>query len=251
MAATRLRHDHASNVKIYRYHANTSIDGRSTDPLPEFHANLFEPAWLQSAGAITGLAEAGRGSTYFLKIAGQELVLRQYRRGGWVRHLSTCHYVWLGLERTRALHEFQLLTDLYTRGLPVPQPYACEVIRRGLVYSASLMTCRIPGDSLAERILGNTIISDEWHAVGECVALFHAHGVWHADLNAHNVLLDVEQGVSLLDFDKAQIKSVRKKPWMQQNIMRLQRSVQKICEQGSIQFPIDGWAELEAGYANS
>ncbi|GIT38036.1 MAG: hypothetical protein Ct9H300mP6_19040 [Gammaproteobacteria bacterium] len=55
------------------------------------------------------------------------------------------------------------------------------------------------GDFLGE----NSMISDLWKNTGSCIASFHMKGFYHHDLNIENILIDSDQNVFLLDFDKA------------------------------------------------
>lgn len=51
-------------------------------------------------------------------------------------------------------------------------------------------------------------LADEvWHKVGQTVRRLHEAGVYHADLNSHNLLLDKEGKVWVIDFDKGAIRS--------------------------------------------
>jgi 3-deoxy-D-manno-octulosonic acid kinase len=228
---------------------------------------LFDPLWLERSGLITGHALAGRGSTCFLYVAGHKLVLRQYRRGGMVRHFNKRHYVWQGLEQTRAMREFELLRQLEVLGLPAPRPYACEVNRCGFLYTASLITRILPGHTLAEffttgdRQPDARLTDDVWAEIGICVRRFHDAGVWHADLNAHNILINGTQ-VALIDFDRACLKTVRepagnprrqtKQPgaqrWREANLQRLHRSLHKVAAGSSTTMQAEQWQSLISAY---
>src|SRR6185503_20837625 len=102
-------------------------------------------------------------------------------------------------------------------GLPVPQPVAAQVRRAGpLLYRCDLITRRIPGArSLAELVAGPA----SWEEAGRCVRRFHAAGVWHADLNAHNLLFDGDGRAHLIDFDRGE-RRVAAAGWQQANLAR-------------------------------
>ena len=51
------------------------------------------------------------------------------------------------------------------------------------------------------------IAGEVWHKVGQTVRQLHDAGVYHADLNSHNLLLDKEGKVWVIDFDKGAIRS--------------------------------------------
>ncbi|MGE5626451.1 MAG: 3-deoxy-D-manno-octulosonic acid kinase [Bacillota bacterium] len=181
----------------------------------------------------------GRGRTFILKRGGGDWVLRHYRRGGGARFLGD-RYLWTGLESTRPWREWRLLHALYKEGLPVPQPVAARVERRGFFYRGDLVTRRIDGArSLAESL----DVRLPWREVGRCVRRFHDAGVWHADLNAHNILID-GGGIYLLDFDRSE-RRASAPGWKIANIMRLKRSLDKLS---GGRFDADAWRVLLDGY---
>jgi len=211
-----------------------------SDPEHPFDPICLDTGALASAGLITGEASAGRGNTVFFTLREQPLVLRHYRRGGLIRHISKAHYFFFGLQKTRAMREFDLLLFLQAEGLPASLPYASRVLPKGLLYMASLVTYRLPGKTLAELLLADGSLSPEpaveerlWRNVGELIARFHLAGVYHADLNAHNIMLDEEGTISLLDFDRGRIRALPEDPsiagWCLDNMRRLERSLNKIA----------------------
>lgn len=222
------------------------------DAEPPFDPVVFDERALAARGALVGSARAGRGNTHYLVLDGHELVLRHYRRGGLVRRLSERRYLWTGLARTRAVREFELLRELEARGLPAPVPYACTVGRHGPTWSGSLVTRRLPGRTLAECLAdAGTDGLDEstWRAVGRCIARFHTAGCRHADLNAHNVLIDGE-AVYLLDLDRAcwRLAATDVAHWQRANLARLRRSLRKIATAERRAFDAPGFATLERSW---
>lgn len=222
------------------------------DEQPPFDPIVFDENALASSGALLGTARAGRGHAHFLELGGYPLVLRHYRRGGMVRRLTERHYVWTGLARTRAVREFEILRELETRNLPAPRPYACSVTRHGRLWSGSLVTRRLPGETFATRLLaaGNDGLPvGIWRAVGRCIARFQSAGCCHADLNADNVIID-EDAVHLIDFDKATWR--RAEPdiarWQTANVARLRRSLAKLCTQRGLVFDVERFEDLKAAW---
>ncbi len=216
--------------------------------LPLFDQRYFNIDWLRQQNHVIAAAAAGRGNTWFLSIDGYSLVLRQYRRGGLARRLSSDAYWWLGLSRTRAYKELHILQLLESWKLPAPIPFACEVLRVGNLYTASLITYCLPGDTLAVLLESNELTETDWQKLGKSIASFHQRGVYHADLNAHNIVIDAERGVALLDFDRARIKSPARSRWRHANLTRLHRSVEKVVAEGRIQWPAAGWLALQRSY---
>ncbi|MGH8307776.1 MAG: 3-deoxy-D-manno-octulosonic acid kinase [Gammaproteobacteria bacterium] len=183
--------------------------------------------WAQHA-ALRGAA-GGRGNTWIVAGGNGEWVLRHYRRGGLVRHISRDYYLWQGLENTRPWREWKLLAELYRDGLPVPQPVAAQAIRHGLAYRGDLVTRLIPDThSLAARLKDTSPEFLPWPNIGACIRRFHNAGVYHADLNAHNILVDSRNDVYLIDFDRGERRSPSVQ-WQEANLKRLLRSLRKLA----------------------
>lgn len=188
--------------------------------------SLFDRERLIAQGRLVD-ASGGRGSVSFLRVDGCELVLRRYLRGGLAARVSKDRYLWLGEERTRAFRELRLMGELVRRGLPVPRPVAARYRRSLLTYRGELVTERLPAaESLAQRWLSGVATDDDWTLAGRCIRRFHDAGVQHADLNAHNVMLDGHGGAWLLDFDRGRLRAPG--PWRERVLARLARSLQKI-----------------------
>ena len=204
-------------------------------------ALFMPPASAAGAPSVIG----GRGSAWILDRGDAQWVLRHYRRGGVPGKLVRDRYVWIGLRLSRPWWEWRLLDALYKEGLPVPQPVAARVQRGGLLYRGDLITRRISGaHSLAERVSAGGEVRIPWAAVGRCIRRFHDAGVCHADLNAHNVLLDAADAVYLIDFDRGTRRQGG--AWTSANLARLKRSLDKLSGQGG--FNLAAWGALLEGY---
>lgn len=211
----------------------------------------FEPRHWRGHDALRVL-NGGRGGVAVIDTPAGECVLRHYRRGGMVARLLDDRYVWTGTARTRGFREWRLLAHIVALGLPTAQPVAARCVRHGAFYTADLITRRIAdAHTLAQRLHGRTLDAPLLHAVGAVVARFHRAGIWHADLNAHNILLNAD-GVHVIDFDRGR----RRRPaasWRQANLRRLRRSLLKLgagAEGGSV-FAVGIWGPLLAGYAEA
>lgn len=203
--------------------------------------------WAQHS-AIIGFAE-GRGTTFFVQYAGRDYVLRHFRRGGLIAKYFEDDYIWTGLKRTRAWREWHLLAYMREIGLPVPQPVACHVRRKGLLYKADLMTRRIMNAStLVDEISREPLAEGYWVALGSLIRRFHQKGIWHADLNANNVMLDTGGRFYLIDFDRGRIRGMNQK-WQTANLQRLKRSLLKLKnQQKQFYFNESDWSKLISGY---
>lgn len=208
----------------------------------------FDANYWASQDAIIGFAE-GRGTTFFVQHAGEDYVLRHYRRGGMIARLSPDQYVWTGLQRTRAWREWHLLALMREMDLPVPHPVAVQVVRNGMTYSADIMTRRITHTTtLAEELLRHSLSEEAWQELGRMIQRFHYHGVWHADLNANNVLIDTEGQIYLIDFDRGRLRQPARQ-WQQANLDRLKRSLLKLQSRDeSFYFAESDWQILLKAY---
>ncbi|MGE0081696.1 MAG: 3-deoxy-D-manno-octulosonic acid kinase [Thiohalomonadaceae bacterium] len=216
---------------------------------------LYEGALLDHAddalfapGAHAGTAVAGRGTTLFFEHGGLQLVLRHYRRGGLPARFLADRYVWTGLTRTRPWREWHLLAALHARGLPVPRPVAARAVRHGIFYRGDLITERLPAEPLSAWLRKGTLPADRWRAIGACIRRFHEAGAFHADLNAHNILLADAGAVFVIDFDRGELRAPGK--WREANLRRLERSLRKLRDQDpDFCFTSEDWQSLLVGYA--
>ncbi len=212
-------------------------------------ANIFEPAFWADRGEVQEVS-GGRGSAWFISSAPCPWVLRHYRRGGFIARLSADRYVWAGEARVRAFAEWRLLHHLLGRGLPVPAPVAARYQRNGLFYRCDLITRRISGaEPLSSLLARGALAGASWRSIGAAIARLHAAGADHADLNAHNILLDGDGVVSVLDFDRGRLRNGGS--WMRRNLARLRRSLVKVTRAlPPDRFDAAAWQLLLAGYTD-
>ena len=213
-------------------------------------AEIFSPEHWKKSDSLS-IVTGGRGMTYFVDAPFGQAVLRHYHRGGMVAKFNRDQYLWLGENRNRAFHEFRLLAELHSRGLPVPRPLAVRYKRTGLLYRCDLMTARLPAaDSMAERLTGAPLDSDTWVAIGQEIRRLHDNGVYHADLNAHNILLSDEGDVYFVDFDRGSLREPAP-GWQRQNMRRLYRSLRKIDRaRPDFNFSEVTWSDLDDAYSS-
>jgi 3-deoxy-D-manno-octulosonic acid kinase len=209
-----------------------------------FDPACFAPDHWRTHGDAQRLG-AGRGAAWRVRGEGRDWVLRHYHRGGMVAPLLGDRYLWNGAARTRGFAEFDLLAALAQRGLNVPIPVAARYRRRGVHYRADLLTRFIDGTrTLAERVRDGSADADLAARVGAGIAEFHAAGAHHADLNAHNVLVDARK-VWLIDFDRGSLRAPAR-AWQLANLMRLRRSLLKVgaARDSESRFDREFWRPL-------
>jgi|SRR5690625_1870092 len=171
------------------------------------------------------VVKGGRQAAWFIRVANEQpAVLRQYRRGGLVARILTDQYLWLGEAHTRSWQEFNVMAYLYTHGVSVPYPIAALWTRCFIYYRAALITERIPG----ARTLAGVLKQDYILPVAKAIKHMHDVGVYHADLNATNILIDDKDAVWLIDFDRARYLEELRFANYKNNLYRLRRSLLKL-----------------------
>jgi 3-deoxy-D-manno-octulosonic acid kinase len=223
------------------------FDGALGNPPPP---DWFERGHWQARGRAQP-APGGRGGVLFVETPAGACALRHYHRGGLAARVSADRYLWTGADRTRAFREFRLLAHLVRSGLPVAAPVAARYVRDGLTYRADLLTRRIAvAQTLAERLAEGSLDPALGAKVGQAIARFHAAGVWHADLNAHNVLVDGSGGIRLIDFDRGRLRTPAAR-WRRANLARLHRSFEKLGAGAQPAFEPAFWRPLLSAYGES
>lgn len=199
--------------------------------------------------ALTGaLRSGGRGNTLFVGNVPRQFVLRHYMRGGLVGKFIRDSYMFSGEDLTRSFMEWRLLDKLAANNMKVPRPAAARFIRRGTLYTADIITVRIPDVvSLSQYIAAEDRDEAFWQSVGKAIWTFHEAGVYHADMNAYNVQVDKDGDIWMLDFDKGAIRPPGS--WQQETLSRLHRSLQKVVGLDPLlYFRAANWEQLLQGY---
>lgn len=208
----------------------------------------FEPAYWQQQQAVIGQSQ-GRNTAWFIRHNSCDFVLRHYYRGGLIGKLVQDKFGYQTPLFSRAMQEFALLRQLRRFNLPVPRPLAAQYRRVGWFYRSDLMIELVPGsrDLAAVLAAGETLTDAQWLRLGALIARFHQHGVYHSDLNCHNILLDAAGAFWLIDFDKCRLRAPG--DWQQANLARLLRSLQK--ERGlhsGFNWQPEQWQAVLQGY---
>lgn len=191
----------------------------------------------------------GRARVVYFSFADKIFVLKHYYRGGAVAAISRDRYLGVNVEKSRAFKECRLLKKMRHLGLPVPEAVAAHVARGRIFYRADLITEKIPDTkTLAEILTAKAITAELWKKIGACIKSFHQHNIYHADLNARNILLSETGVVYLIDFDNSYFRADSAK-WKMANLARLKRSLLKFKRnEKSFHFDEKNWAELLQGY---
>ena len=218
-----------------------------------FPLALFDPdnPVLKSLCGIKGDdIQQGRGNVYTFEYNNLKLILRHYHRGGIPAKFIDDKYLWLGVKKSRAMQELEMLSAMQQYGLPVPVPAAARIYKYGLNYQADIVTVLIPDAETLSSVLATAPLSEEeWQRIGATIKQFHERNCNHADLNAHNILLDEHGEIYLIDFDKSKINASSGK-WQANNLQRLKRSLEKLAKKdNNFNYKAVDFSSLMQGYA--
>jgi 3-deoxy-D-manno-octulosonic acid kinase len=214
--------------------------------LDEMVALLRGPARDREPDAST---YGGRGATRRVVLPGGRAVfVRKYVRGGFARHVLRDLYV---MYPERPIRELIVTETARAAGCPVPQVLAVCVDYSVIGYRGSIVTEAIEGarpliDVYAERDpAGRPALLS---AVGNAIAGLHAAGVYHVDLNAHNVLVGPAERVSFVDFDRAFLGPPADAARADAARRRLWRSIEKLAGERGLALAPEGrqWLGMPA-----
>jgi 3-deoxy-D-manno-octulosonic acid kinase len=188
----------------------------------------------------------GRGTVYRVPLSERgNIIVRCYQRGGFVRHFMHDLY-W---DRPpRPLVELICTEVARQRGVPT-----VEVLGAGVEWS----TCGLYRGVFVTREAEGFVNLWEWlrsksagagreatvTAIAQAIALLHAAGIAHADLNLTNILVQTVSdppAVLLIDFDRARLlPGPLPTRWRGRNLHRLRRSLNKLDPLGQFFSPAD------------
>lgn len=117
--------------------------------------------------------------------------------------------------------------------------------KHGLLYKADLLSEKVPNARDLVSILQESPISDElYRKIGREIRKMHDAQVNHTDLNIHNILIDDQEKVWIIDFDKCYVQIGDS--WKQGNLKRLKRSFEKeVCKRG-INWSLEAFAIISS-----
>jgi 3-deoxy-D-manno-octulosonic acid kinase len=183
----------------------------------------------------------GRGAISRFPLPNGEVLVRLCRRGGAISNVLSDRYLFVN----RPLKEFRVHCAAYELGVPVPEPLGVAWARSGIAFRGALATRYVPLAPLSE--FSKRQPQDSRRAMenaGALVRRVHDAGLYHADLNAGNILADQEKAV-LIDLDKATIHDHLSNRGRAANLRRLRRSLRKL------DHPPSDFAAVCEGYGGS
>ena len=219
----------------------------------DYHTNHETQQNNSASKAAEAKSGIGRARVVYFPLDHKSLVLKHYFRGGAIASLFKDRYLGCAIEKSRAFREWRLLKKMFHLGLPVPQPVAAHVEKSWITYRADLITEEIKDSkTLADILSEKAIAAEQWRKIGACIKLFHRQNVYHADLNARNILFTgtaPETGdVYLIDFDNSGFRGGAGS-WKMANLARLKRSLLKFKRNSEdFNFSEEDWSDLLGGY---
>lgn len=202
-----------------------------------------------SAVAASSSQGIGRAKVRYFQHEDIPLVLKHYYRGGMVARFIKDRYLGLSIENSRAFREWRLLKKMRSLDLPVPEAVAAHVQKSLVSYRADLVTREIKNcRTLADVLMHQGLEAEQWKKAGKCIKRFHLLNIYHADLNARNILLTDAGDIYLIDFDNSSIRT-GSGSWKMANLARLKRSLLKFKKNHSgFNFYQDNWEAFLEGY---
>lgn len=147
-----------------------------------------EPAAMGAAFGRGGIRRVG------------EVVLRPYRRGGFMRRLNDRTYPSSG----RFIQELEAHRALWSAGFPTVEPLGCAWRPHRWGVEGIYLTRFEPGTPWPRAWERSAELLP---ALREAIEALAAWGLYAPDLNATNVLLRERGGIALLDWDRAAFRS--------------------------------------------
>ncbi|RZB36168.1 MAG: 3-deoxy-D-manno-octulosonic acid kinase [Desulfobacteraceae bacterium Eth-SRB2] len=169
----------------------------------------------------------GRTSITVTRLQGiGSVVIKYYRRGGVIRYLIKKRYLKCG--KTRCQIEYELLQKVRSLGINAPEPVAFAY-RGRLFYQCWLVTREIQDhQTLAQLSRSNEEQARmALKAVIKQVSMLIKNKIFHADLHPGNVIVDNQNQVYLLDFDKGGVFPGDKNALKTRYLRRWNRAIQK------------------------
>jgi len=172
-------------------------------------------------------ALGGRTSITVVPLEGiGSVVIKHYRRGGIIRHLIKQRYLRCG--KTRCQMEYELLQKVRSLGINAPDPvafahrgrlfYQCWLVTREIKDHQTLVQISLSNQEQARMVMQEVV---------KQVTILIKNKILHVDLHPGNVIVDNQNRVYLLDFDKAGIFPRGKNALRARYLRRWNRAIQK------------------------
>jgi len=173
----------------------------------------------------------GRSRVRSVPIDGRRMVVRRYAHGGlFGRFLGDVF-----ISPRRAAREVEVARRALEKGVPTAVPIGVRLQRAlGLFFRMDLLSEEIAGArALPEALLtaarnAKPSKGEIIRAVGAALRRLHDAGIYHADLQVRNIVLDDAGRAYIIDLDKAKLKERLSFAERLSNLRRLHRSAVKV-----------------------
>ena len=173
-------------------------------------------------------------STNIEVINQEKWIKKHYIRKGLMTFLGDKYITPLfGLANTRSYSEFKILNFLHKHNFNTCKPIIGWLnFQNPFIYRASLIVERFEEVITLSDHLQNNADEKLFYNLGQQISSMHKLGVYHGDLNAHNILIETKDvfNINIIDFDKSLI-GVNCKLFpglMSNNLSRLRQSLVKL-----------------------
>ena len=169
----------------------------------------------------------GRSSVVIDEINGLgSVVVKYYRRGGLVRYFVKQKYLKCG--KTRGQKEYELLQKVRKFGISAPEPIAFAY--SGLLFYKGWLVTRAIKEhqTLADlSFLNKNRTLKIMKEVTRQISLLIKNNILHVDLHPGNVIVDNQDRVYIIDFDKGRLFHGKKTSLRNRYLSRWNRAVKK------------------------
>ena len=196
-----------------------------------------------------------KGRTPHFSVAldhGKKMVIRRYSHGGWFRFLTRDLY----LCGSRSFEELCLTEKVRSAGISTIEPVgAIHISIFPFFYRACFLSLEIQNAEDSSQFLlrigfrptHQDLLKkrETIRSAGRLVQRFHTSGFFHRDLQLKNILI-VEDQPYLIDFDRSSREEILSLKKRIDNLLRLNRSVDKWKRQGIPLSRADRWRFFRA-----
>ena len=209
-------------MKYIKYNSYTfGHEGLTEEDLPKIVGKL-EEVESEASGVLTGRASVAKVE---LPEIGP-VIIKSYKRGGLLRHLNRATYMRLGVSRCES--EYNYLVTAAKYGVNVPKPVA--FVRRGFLFCRywlaleEIENC----ESLTQISTDDpNRTKDLMLILMEQVKKLMDQSIYHVDLHPGNILVDRNDKVYIIDFDKAHMTKLSYNDLLVKYTQRWVRAVKK------------------------
>ncbi|MCK4378322.1 MAG: phosphotransferase [Deltaproteobacteria bacterium] len=218
----------------YHFGSSGELAGQHVDQLIQF---------FNVPTTVPDSAMGGRGSVVKEHLEGiGSVVIKSYRRGGFMRHLVKSTYLKWG--KTRSQLEYEILLKMADLGVNVPEPvayayqgkfcYRSWLVSREIKQQQTLADLSFVDEGRTRTVMGKVL---------DQVSLLIKNNLHHVDLHPGNVLVDSNDRVYIIDFDKAYFFGGSRKRLWHKYVMRWQRAVSKHRLSGILIEEMSRWSQ--------